>query len=195
MEHYYTEKPTSKEETIKIKIKLKTNSFELLSSPGLFSKNELDSASQLLIETAQITKTKILDIGCGYGVIGISLLKQNPELEVTFSDINERAIKYTKKNLAKHKITGKVIKSYLFDNIEDNYDHIISNPPHSAGREICFKLIEDAHKHLNKDGTLQIVARHNKGGKVLSEKIKEVFGNTKDIAKKSGFRVYAGTKN
>ena len=193
-EHYYTEKPLSKEEITKIKIHLKQDSFELFSASGLFSKKELDKATALLIERAEIKGKKILDLGCGYGVIGIALLRDNPELDMTFSDINERAIKITKKNLELHKLKGEVIKSNLFENIDEKYDVILSNPPYAAGREICFKLIEDAHTHLNKEGTLQIVARHNKGGKALKEKILEVFGNVEDIAKQSGFRIYKGIK-
>jgi HemK-like putative methylase len=193
-EHYYTEKPLSKEDITKIKIRLKHDSFELLSAAGLFSKDELDKATQLLIERAEIKGKKILDIGCGYGVIGIALLRDNLELNVTFSDINERAIKITKKNLDLHKLKAEVIKSNLFENIEEKYDHILSNPPYAAGRDVCFKLIEDAHNHLNEEGTLQIVARHNKGGKMFSKKIEEVFGNSKDVAKQSGFRIYQGIK-
>ena len=193
-EHYYTEKPLSKEEIVKIKIHLKNDSFNLFSAKGLFSKDELDSATKLLIEKAEITGKNILDLGCGYGVVGIALLRDNPELNVTFSDVNERAIKITRKNLDLHKLKGIVVKSNLFENIVESFDSILSNPPYAAGREICFKLIEDSHKHLNKGGTLQIVARHNKGGKVLKEKILEVFGNVEDVAKQSGFRIYMGKK-
>ncbi|MFP4567340.1 MAG: class I SAM-dependent methyltransferase [Candidatus Woesearchaeota archaeon] len=193
-QHYYTEKPLSKEDITKIKIHLKQDNFELYSASGLFSKTELDSATELLIEKAEITGTKILDLGCGYGVVGIALLRDNPELDMTFSDINERAIKITKKNLDKHKLKGKIIKSNLFEKIQDKYDTILSNPPYAAGRDACFKLIEDSHEHLNEGGSLQIVARHNKGGKMFSKKIEEVFGNVEDVAKQSGFRIYKGIK-
>lgn len=195
MEHYFTEKPTSQEKITKININLKEDSFSIFSATGLFSKQELDKASQLLIERAQIkNNTKILDLGCGYGVIGLALLRKY-DVEAVFSDVNERAVVITKKNLDYLKLKGNVIKSNLFENIKDKFDVIISNPPYAAGREICFSLIEESINYLNPEGTLQIVARHNKGGKTLSEKMFEVFGNVESVAKKSGFRVYLSRKN
>lgn len=194
MEHYFTEKPTSQEKITKININLKEDSFSIFSATGLFSKQELDKASQLLIEKAQIkNNTKILDLGCGYGVIGLALLRKY-DVEVVFSDVNERAVVITKKNLDYLKLKGTVIKSDLFENINDKFDAIISNPPYAAGREVCFSLIEESINYLNPEGTLQIVARHNKGGKTLSEKMFEVFGNVESVAKKSGFRVYLSRK-
>ena len=193
-DHYYTEKPLSREDLKKIKISIRGDSFELLSASGLFSKHELDKATQLLIENARIHGNKVLDLGCGYGVVGIALLRLNPDLSVSFSDVNERALRLTKKNLEKHKLKGAIIKSDLFENVAEKFDVILSNPPYAAGRDVCFKLIEDSYKHLNKKGSLQLVARHNKGGKMLSQKIEEVFGNVKDVAKKGGFRVYLGVK-
>ncbi len=194
-EHYYTEKPLSKEEITKIEINIKKDSFELYTATGLFSKQELDKATKLLIENVEIKGKKILDLGCGYGVIGISILRKNPDVQVTFTDINERAIKITKKNLEKHKLKGKIIKSNLYENIQDTFDVILSNPPMAAGRETCYELIEKAHKYLNKCGTLQIVARHTKGGKTLSKKMDDVFGEHEVLAKQGGFRIYKAIKN
>ena len=194
MEHYYTEKPLSEENITKINISLKDDSFQLFSASGLFSKQELDKAAHILIQNAIIHGSKVLDLGCGYGVIGIALLRTHPDLNMSFSDINERAIKITNKNLDYLKLKGNVIKSNLFDNIKDKFDVIISNPPYAAGREICFSLIEESINYLNDEGTLQIVARHNKGGKTLSQKMFEVFGNVESIAKKSGFHVYLSRK-
>ncbi|MGV8169165.1 MAG: class I SAM-dependent methyltransferase [Candidatus Nanoarchaeia archaeon] len=191
-EHYFSEKQESSNERFLIEIKLKNDSFSLLSSSGLFSKNELDTATKLLIEKAEIKNEegKVLDLGCGYGVVGISVLRKYKKMNVVFSDVNERALELTKENLMRLKLKGKVLKSDLYSKIEEKFDIIISNPPYAAGREVCFKLIEESFEHLEKNGTLQIVARHNKGGKVLSEKMKEVFGNLETTAKSGGFHVY-----
>lgn len=193
MEHYFSEKQTSNDKRLSVNVVLKNDSFKIFSSAGLFSKDELDYATKLLIENAEV-KGKVLDLGCGYGVVGIALLRKKENLDVTFSDINERAVELTSENLRNLSLKGKVVKSDLFENLNCKFDTILSNPPYAAGRELCFKLIEDSYNNLNSGGTLQIVARHNKGGSVLYEKIKEVFGNGEELAKAGGFRVYAGRK-
>ena len=195
MDHYFSEKPTSEETIFKISVNALGLSFEMLSASGLFSKDALDTASKLLIEKSKISGTKGLDLGCGNGVVGICILKKYPATEVVFSDINERAVKICQKNLNKLKLKGKVIKSDLFEKISGEFDFILSNPPYAAGRDVCFKLIEESFNHLKKRGTLQIVARHNKGGKILSEKMENVFESVEALAKSGGFRVYMSVKN
>jgi len=195
MEHYYTEKPTSKYLESEIKISLNEDVFYINSASGVFARGGLDSASKLLIESANLPESgDILDLGCGYGVIGLAVLRKKNEYNVTFSDVNERALNLVRNNLKKLKLRGKVIKSDGFEKIKKSFDCILLNPPMAAGRKTCFKLIEDSYNHLNSNGTLQIVARHNKGGKVLQEKMNEVYGKTEVLSKKSGFRVYMAKK-
>ncbi|MCF7871542.1 methyltransferase [Candidatus Woesearchaeota archaeon] len=191
MDHYFSENPTSDLKKFKINVFLKEDSFSLWSASGLFSRDELDFASKLLIENAVISDfSKVLDLGCGCGVIGISLIRKFSDLNVFFSDVNLRAISVTAENLKLLKLKGKVVQSDLFEKINDKFDVIISNPPIAAGRRVCFKLIEDSKNYLVKGGNLQLVARHNKGGFTLEKKMEDVFGNVKCLVKKGGFRVY-----
>ena len=74
--------------------------------------------------------------------------------------------------------------------IADKFDTILVNPPQTAGKDICFQIIDEAKNHLNNNGLLQLVARHNKGGSVLEKHMKEIFGNVEQIVKGSGYRVY-----
>jgi 16S rRNA G1207 methylase RsmC len=78
----------------------------------------------------------------------------------------------------------------MYDAINEKFDVILLNPPQTAGKDVCFEMIEKAKHYLVKNGSLQIVARHNKGGKTLMQKMKEVFNNVETLAKKSGYRVY-----
>ncbi len=191
MEHYFTRSPKSELKINKIKTILRNREIEFYTASGLFSIKDVDKGSELLINKCIIKDNwKLLDLGCGYGIIGLSLLLTNSTLKLTFSDINERAIKLTNMNLKLHNLKAEAIQSNGFQKIKEKFNSILLNPPQTAGKQLCFKLIEDSKQHLNKNGLLQIVARHNKGGKELSKKMKEVFNNVKDIAKASGYRIY-----
>lgn len=196
MSHYFSEKQDSKFVLKKISIKTKKISFDLYSSSGVFSKEHLDKGTELLLNKAIIKhNTEILDLGCGIGVVGIyiKLLYQNTK--VLMSDINERAVYLAKKNIELHKLNNiEAIKSNIFSNIKKKFDNILLNPPQTAGKEICLKMIEDSFLHLNKKGLFQLVARSKKGGFTLSKKIESVFGNVKVIASKAGYKIYLSEK-
>lgn len=191
MEHYFTKSPKSKLRLFKIKTKLRNREIEFCTASGLFSARSIDRGSELLINKCIIKDNwKILDLGCGYGIIGLSMLLTNPTIKLTFSDINERAIQLTKMNLKKYNLSANVIQSNGFENLKERFNTILLNPPQTAGKELCYKLIKDSKDHLVKNGLLQIVARHNKGGKELSNKMLETFNNVKEIAKSAGYRIY-----
>lgn len=198
VEHYYSEKQTSKFKLDKLEISVFGNDFTVYVSGGVFSKRKLDKGTKLLIENAIIKENwNLLDLGCGYGVVGISLKIEYPLVNVVMSDVNERAVGLAKKNVALNKLDVAVFHSDVFSNeslVKGKYDSILLNPPQTAGRKVCFQMIEESKEYLVVGGLLQLVARHNKGGKVLSEKMKEVFGNVRDAVKKGGFRVYVSEK-
>lgn len=203
-EHYFSEKQTSplREEEISVHIFGKKYSF--LSASGLFSREHLDIATKLLIEKCDLSGAKkVLDLGSGWGVVAVIIAQQlsvNSEQEsgvsVFASDINERAVNYTRKNAEKNKVKIEVRKSDIMSAWkEELFDVILTNPPYAAGREVCYAFIEQSFNHLNKNGSLQLVARHQKGGKMLAKKMDEVFGNVETLAISSGFRIYKSVKN
>ena len=190
-EHYFTKSPQSKLKIYRLKVKLRNKDIKFFTASGLFSISKVDIGSEILINKCIIKDNwKILDLGCGYGIIGLALLNSNKTLKLTFSDINERAIEITNKNLKFNKLIAEVIQSNGFENIKENFNTILLNPPQTAGKQLCFSLIEESKKHLEKNGILQIIARHNKGGIELSNKMKQVFGNVKDRVKQAGYRIY-----
>lgn len=196
MSHYYSEKQESELNLKKIKVDVFNKKLEFFSGNGVFSKDNLDVGSKLLIEKSFIEPDfHILDLGCGIGVVGISLKLEYPSIEILMTDINERALKLAMKNVNYHKLKIDVKKSNVYEKITKKFNAILSNPPQTAGKDICFKIIEDAPIYLEKNGLLQIVARHNKGGSTLKQKMIEVFGNVEEIAKSSGYRVYVSKKD
>jgi 16S rRNA (guanine1207-N2)-methyltransferase len=100
----------------------------------------------------------------------------------------------TKKNAEVNNVEINALQSDIFSNIKENFDAILVNLPQHAGKDICFKMIEESYKHLNSNGSLQAVSRHQKGGKSYQKKMEEVFGNCTDIGKGSGYRVYMSVK-
>lgn len=194
-EHYFSKKQTSPFIAKKIKIFARGLSTQLYTAGGVFSPKYLDAGTKILLDNAIMENDwEVLDLGCGYGPVGIVLMKIYKRLKVTFADVNERALKLCRMNLHLHRITGRVIESDAYDLVDGQFDTILLNPPQTAGKDVCLKMIEGAPQHLKQGGILQMVARHTKGGKSLSEHMEKVFGNVKDIAKKSGYRVYVSKK-
>lgn len=195
-EHYYSEKQTSTFRPKKIEVALLGKEFEVYTSGGVFSPKKIDKGTKLLIENAEVEKgTRLLDLGCGYGIVGLAVKLANPEVEVVFTDVNQRAVKLTRMNLELNKVKGKVKQGKGFEKLKgEMFDVILLNPPQTAGKKTCFKMIEESKEHLKKKGTLQLVARHQKGGKTLKKKMEEVFGNAEETAKKGGYRVYVSRK-
>lgn len=191
IQHYYTRIQIMEFKPFKIKESLRKKDFGFYSAPGVFSARRIDKGTKILIDNCIVKDGwDVLDMGCGIGVVGIVLSKIF-RLNVTYVDTNLRALKLTAMNLKLHNLKGKVVESYLYERLKNKrFDTILCNPPQTAGKKVCFEIIEKARQHLNKNGLLQIVARHKKGGKHLSEKMFEVFGNMRIIAKKSGYRVY-----
>jgi len=127
-------------------------------------------------------------------IVKLSCAKSE-DADVLLTDINERAIYLAKKNILLNGVKADARASDLFSGIPEKFDTILLNPPQSAGKKLCFQMIEKSKEHLNKEGLLQLVARPRKGGKTLAGKMKEVFGNVEVIAKGAGFSVYASKKN
>ena len=195
MEHYYSEEPVSELKIKKISQNIKGAALEFYTASGVFSKDKIDTGTLALAENMIIEKnSKVLDVGCGIGVLGIAAAKFF-NAGVVMADINKRAVMLAKKNAELNNVRAEIYQGNLYEKIKDNdFDAVVSNPPNTAGKELCFQLIEQAKNYLKKKGSLQIVARHNKGGKTLSKKMEEVFGNVKVMAKKCGYFVYISVK-
>lgn len=200
VDHYYSKNSNSKFVPNEFEFVFEGKKLRFISASGVFSIGEVDYCSNVLIDYCDIKDgQEILDLGCGFGPVGICLLSKFKNLKCDFSDVNERAAKLTKKNLERNKIDSKryaVFCAEGFEKIKDEsgnnklYDVILLNPPQSAGRKLCNQLIFDAKEHLKTGGSIQIVARHNVGGEMFEIFMQKTYGNCETLVKKSGVRVY-----
>lgn len=191
MDHYYSSEPTSKSEERMLEYELEGVKFKFISDNGVFSKNHVDFATDFLLKTIyNDVSGDILDVGCGYGVIGITLSKNKNTKSVTMLDVNHRALELSKKNIVMNKANNiEIIESDGFNNIKDLYDVIVTNPPIRAGKAVIYKMYEDAKNHLKQGGKLFLVINKKHGAPSTIEYLEKLYGNCEVVDKKSGFNV------
>lgn len=167
---------------------------QIFAMPAVFSSAELDGGTKLLLSTFEQDKLKgrVLDLGCGAGVIGVSLKQRFPQIDLTMSDIHAMAIASSERNLIENQLSGTVIASDVFSHIDGRFDLIVSNPPFHEGRDTAYQtvetLISEAKKHLNKGGELRIVAN---AFLPYPDLLDRAFGQHKVLAQSNKFKVYS----
>lgn len=197
---YFDSNPDSKFEIRKIKDQIFDLNLDFYTSNDVFSKTKVDERSKLLIENCIIQPNqKILDLGCGWGPVGIALLKQHPlkNLKITFSDINQRAIELTKKNLKLNKLDPEkinVVESNAFENLEETFDNIIFNPPIMTGKVNVTKILRESLDHLNPKGMIQIVCNIKVEGVGYKKVLEELYGNCIELINKENIVILISRK-
>lgn len=191
MSHYYTkhnnELPSSEHD---IYFKVKDKSFHFITDNGVFSKSGLDFGSRLLLETIiDDKKESVLDLGCGYGVIGIVYKTFNKESNVYMTDINIRASELSIKNADHNKVLVNVLNGDGFEAIDQTFDMIITNPPIRTGKKNIYKFFEESLNHLDDLGELVFVMHKKHGVASAIAKCKEIFSKVIVINKKSGYNI------
>lgn len=170
------------------------NDLQIFALPAVFSSAELDNGTKLLLSSfeGQNLSGKILDLGCGAGVIGASLKQQCPTIALTMSDIHAMAIASSERTLAENQLAGDVIASDVFSHIGGKFDLIVSNPPFHDGVDTAYQavetLISQAKNHLNRGGELRLVAN---AFLPYPDLLDRAFGSHKVLAKSTKFKVYS----
>ena len=196
-EHYFSPRPKSKIKFGIIHTYLRGRAFKFLTASGVFSKKRVDLGTRLLIESMILPeKGYVLDIGCGYGAVGIAAAAFNPNLHVIMVDVNERAVWLAKKNIKNNLISNAEAKhSHLYESVKNmTFNCILSNPPVSAGMKTVQAIIIEAPKHMADKALFQMVVKSKIGRKRLHTLMEETFGNFNILSRKSGYRVLISEK-
>jgi len=194
-DHYFSSSPKSEVTYGLIRTKFFDKKFEFITASSVFSKHRIDTGTQVLIESMILPeKGLVLDIGCGYGAVGIVAAKVNPNLQIYMTDINTRAINLTKKNIEKNNAyNAKAQCGHLYEPVKNlKFDCILSNPPISAGMETVKSIITEAPKIMQPKAIFEMVIRSKIGAKIFPELFTNTFGNYTVVARESGFRVLLG---
>ena len=197
MEHYFAALPKSQAKLGLIRTTLRGSYFEFLTASSVFSKKHVDLGTRLLIETMTLPETgAVLDVGCGYGAVGIAAAASNPQLHVVMTDVNVRSVRLARQNAERNKVNNTEVRcGYLYEPVKDlTFNSVLSNPPISAGMETVKALIIKAPQIMADKATFQLVIRSKIGAKTLPSVFKETFGNCTVLARKSGYRVLIAEK-
>ena len=187
-----------------LKSKPRTVSFEILgeklsftSDFGVFSKNQIDEGTQALLKVLLPFRPfgKTLDLGCGYGALGLTLAHFSPDDEFVLADINERALVLAQENSKRlHLENVTCLASNIYENIHGLFHSIVINPPIRAGKAVIYEMFRGAYDHLTNDGSLYIVIRKSHGAHSASAYIESVFGNCSLLKKEKGYYIYEAKK-
>ena len=197
MSHYFKDDPSLKSQEKEIKFKINDRDFSLISDRGVFSSKALDTGSQYFIETllTQDLSGSGLDLGCGIGTISVVLKSFKPNLKLTLSDINERAVKLSQKNLSKYGFNdSKVVVSDLFEKLKESFDFIYFNPPIRAGKKVIYDGFAQAYQNLVTDGRLYIVMRRDLGAESAIKELQKSFQKVEVLSKTKGYWVIVSQK-
>jgi len=196
--HYFIPKPGSRLEYGLIDTVLRGRRYRFLTASGVFSAKKVDNGTRVLVETMTVPREgRLLDVGCGIGVIGLVAATESPSLEVTLTDVNPRATMVAARNVDRMRLGNvRVLTGSLYEPVAgEEFNVIVSNPPISAGmRKVVEPLVRGAYSHLAVDGSLVVVVQSNKGGRTLAGFLDGCFGGHEVLERKSGYRVLCACK-
>ncbi|PYZ91847.1 16S rRNA methyltransferase [Salipaludibacillus keqinensis] len=197
-DHYFSEKPKIKSGKKQINEEIHGHSFDFHVDHGVFSKGGMDFGTRLLIETYQEPEItgSIADVGCGWGPIGISLAKTNPDRHVYMVDINERSVELSRENV---RLNGVGNVTVAQNNILDGFDTIdfaavVTNPPIRAGKDVVFSIYEQAKRVLKQHGEIWIVIQKKQGAASTQRKLVELGFEVTVENKQKGYFIFRGKK-
>lgn len=190
-DHYYSEQPESKSNRNSFTEVLCGKKFSFLSDAGVFSKGGIDFGSRLLIEELNLPETAgdVLDVGCGYGPIGLVIASLNKTRQVYMVDVNERALSLAKENANQNSVHNvTIMQSDQLQNVMDKrFAMVATNPPIRAGKNVVHGIFEQSADVLVDGGELWVVIQKKQGAPSAEKKLRTLFQSVETVARKKGY--------
>ena len=187
-DQYFAKRPSAESRPVDMEFTYRGHTLRLTTDSGVFSRGEVDEGSALLLDSLPALTGRVLDLGCGAGVIGVSVGKAYP-VELVQSDVNERALALTRENLKRNGVAGTVVESDGFAALEGLFDTILTNPPIRAGKAVIYRLFAESRDPLKDGGALYLVIRKQQGAESAKKYLETLFPSVEMIERKKGFWV------
>ncbi|WP_046176580.1 class I SAM-dependent methyltransferase [Domibacillus indicus] len=197
-DHYFSRNPNSETRPQQFEFFLRGKSFKFETDAGVFSKSEVDFGSRLLIETFEWPEIEgpVLDAGCGYGPIGISIAFEQPERMIHMIDINDRALALARENAKRNGVDN--VRIYESDRLqsvsEKGFAAVLTNPPIRAGKQVVFDILQTGFAKLLKGGELWVVIQKKQGAPSAIKEIERLAGSCEVAAKAKGYFILRAKK-
>ncbi|MEG2186334.1 MAG: class I SAM-dependent methyltransferase [Clostridia bacterium] len=190
-DHYYTAQPQSEHKPVSFDYEYRGQVLHFTTDSGVFSRTEIDRGTEVLLKALpQNLCGNVLDMGCGYGAIGVAIAKVWHECRVTMADINQRACELARENAAKNSVHAHVLESDGYARVMDRrFDVILQNPPIRAGKAVIYQMFADAAVCLAMGGSLWLVIRKQQGAPSAVSYLQTLFESVQAVEKKSGYWV------
>ena len=190
-EQYFVRRPSAAHRALEFTAVLRGRPFTFRTDSAVFSRREVDAGTRLLIESLEVAAGEsLLDLGCGYGPIGIAVGATVEGAHVVMTDVNHRAVSLARRNAEANRVRADVREGAMYEPVAGfAFDHVVSNPPIRAGKAVVHGIVEGAPAALLEGGSLWLVARTQQGAPSLMKKMEDIFGNADVVARGGGFRV------
>nr|WP_217365814.1 class I SAM-dependent methyltransferase [Brevibacillus parabrevis] len=196
-DHYYTSQPGTAHDEQQFSFVLRGRELRFTTDAGVFSRDRIDFGSVLLIENMEIgSHARVLDVGCGYGPIGLTAATLADQGKVTMIDVNERAVDLARRNAERNGIKNIEVRvSDVYSAVQgEQYDVILTNPPIRAGKEIVHRIFTEGHELLVEGGEMWVVIQKKQGAPSALKKLQETYREVIEVDREKGYSIFRAIK-
>ncbi|MGG1662238.1 class I SAM-dependent methyltransferase [Brevibacillus sp. NRS-1366] len=196
-DHYYTSRPGVAHDEQQFSFVLRGNELRFWTDAGVFSRDRIDFGSVLLIENMEFaSRARVLDVGCGYGPIGLTAARLAEEGQVTMIDVNERAVNLARRNAELNGVKNvEILVSDVYSGVQGReYDVILTNPPIRAGKEIVHRIFTEGYELLAEGGEMWVVIQKKQGAPSALKKLQETYREVIEVDRTKGYHIFRAIK-